>query len=112
MRCCRDRLWLTWLFNFEGLQTAVYFASPRTPLEHFLLADRQVEAVVDCAGRLPRRPRASAFSRMAAKQKAMCSSMGMPSSAAPLRTSSRETPLANALSFSFLATEEVSRSRM
>src|SRR5450432_115509 len=57
------------------------------------------------APRLPRRFRASAFSRMALMQKAMCSSRGMPSSSAPLRTSSRLTPRAKALSFILFFTE-------
>src|ERR1044072_3577744 len=43
-------------------------------------------------------------------QNAMCSSSGTPSSSAPWRTSSRFTPRANALSFSFFFTEETSRS--
>src|SRR6266403_250627 len=49
---------------------------------------------------------------MAAMQKAMCSSMGTPSSSAPLRTSSRLTPRAKALSFSLRFTESGSTSKM
>src|SRR5687768_368761 len=56
------------------------------------------------------RPNDGSTGRSAWMQKPMCSSSGTPSSSAPWRTSSRFTPRANALSFSFFLTEDTSRS--
>src|SRR5438094_7547770 len=59
---------------------------------------------------VPRRPSASARSRMNAITLAICSSSGMPSDSAPAIRSSRYTPRANALSFIRFFTELTSRS--
>src|SRR5439155_15339754 len=56
------------------------------------------------------RPSAPSAGRSARITKAMCSSSGTPSSAAPWVTSSRFTPRANPLSLSFFFTDATSRS--
>src|SRR5256885_15116609 len=60
----------------------------------------------------PRSPRTSVCSRKALMEKAMCSSSATPSSSAPLRISSRDTPLAKSLSFMRRFTESTSRSKI